>query len=922
MSTSLRLKDSTGNLQQFSDSDEFWISNKIGKYLALDSIGPGTLGSSVGGGSNTVGTFTNTFFNEAVGTAPGTAISSGSTTSTLYQRNGAAAEGDYFPLPVEWLTTDSGVYELTSTRLNTQIDRYASKIFTRDFAGSYRLSLNNPSNDSDGTDYFQAVANIFNDTRTDGTSLNYSLWKRQKVSNDSSDEVYSDSAAIRPLMLYYDSAVEFTNGVTKNGVPGNSGAYTDFTVPAGVPDLYYYCEVHSEMGGTITGGQLFTKQEDANGVLHFTVVVENPGSGNVYKIDSVRQQLLVLQEGETYRFDQSDNSNSSHPLQFSTTDDGSHGGGSEYTTGVTKNGVAGNAGAYVEITVATGAPKLYYYCGNHSGMGFDALTPAAGVVAHLSVTVANPGSGNKFYIGGHPYPSITLREGDGYRFDQSNFSNSGHPFRVSKARDGTHAGPRGNFAGFMEMADSDINASLVPRMKSRIVSSGIGTYQLRTSAQGVPTDAGTWVAKGSATDTKQQTGDVNYTRSSVANFTSTYTQSYTNAYEATYVSVSDLEYTNAYDGAQFARDYTASYTSDYEGVYTTAFQVDYTGATYVGTYTAVYAGTYTGNYETAYANFPFQEQYASIADYTGPAPYTSAQNYTNVFIGNLGYTNVFTTTTNFTNTFTSSADYNRVFNYQANFNMIFMLPTWSSNPAGDRSFVPQYPFPWQVERANQPRGPIYSYSANFNANYVRNFQGRARAYSGYRRIGYVPNYTREFIGYFDNSVNYNRVFNYQQQFARVDNYTNVFTDTANYTTVFTGDVNYESELPYEGGGNYTDEGDEFNYTIDYTHESNINYTSNFEVDYIANFGVPYTGDYTGIGQVAYDTAYQTDYTGTYTTGYTTDYEGNYDIDYDIAYDTGYDTAYEGNYVGDFAGETILNTSAVNETYTLYVKIAA
>ena len=45
---------------------------------------------------------------------------------------------------------------------------------------------------------------------------------------------------------------EYTTGVTTSGVPGNSGAYTEITVAASAPDLYYYCTQHSGMGGTIT----------------------------------------------------------------------------------------------------------------------------------------------------------------------------------------------------------------------------------------------------------------------------------------------------------------------------------------------------------------------------------------------------------------------------------------------------------------------------------------------------------------------------------------------------------------------------------------------------------------------------------------------------------------------------------------------
>ena len=114
--------------------------------------------------------------------------------------------------------------------------------------------------------------------------------------------------------------------------------------------------------------------------ITLAVTVVNPGSGNKYYIDGVVSPTLNLSEGETYRFDQSDSSNGGHPLRFSTTANGTHGGGSEYTTGVTTSGTPGSSGAYTQITVAVGAPTLYYYCTNHSGMGGTANTPQFDII--------------------------------------------------------------------------------------------------------------------------------------------------------------------------------------------------------------------------------------------------------------------------------------------------------------------------------------------------------------------------------------------------------------------------------------------------------------------------------------------------------------------------------------------------------------
>jgi len=126
---------------------------------------------------------------------------------------------------------------------------------------------------------------------------------------------------------------------------------------------------------TITGSQASTQigQVSISGVVTpvtYTVTVANPGAGNRYYIDSSLQATLSFVKGNTYTFDQSDGSNSGHPLRLSTTSNGTHSGGTEYTTGVTTNGTPGSSGAYTRILVAANAPStLYYYCTNHSGMG-------------------------------------------------------------------------------------------------------------------------------------------------------------------------------------------------------------------------------------------------------------------------------------------------------------------------------------------------------------------------------------------------------------------------------------------------------------------------------------------------------------------------------------------------------------------------
>jgi plastocyanin len=118
------------------------------------------------------------------------------------------------------------------------------------------------------------------------------------------------------------------------------------------------------LAGTGTVGAISNVISDT-----FAVTVSNPGSGNRYYIDTVLQATLNLNEGRTYIFNWS--SATGHPLRFSTTSDGTHGGGSEYTTGVVKD----DSAYTTQITVAASAPTLYYYCQFHSGMGGQINTP-------------------------------------------------------------------------------------------------------------------------------------------------------------------------------------------------------------------------------------------------------------------------------------------------------------------------------------------------------------------------------------------------------------------------------------------------------------------------------------------------------------------------------------------------------------------
>lgn len=134
-------------------------------------------------------------------------------------------------------------------------------------------------------------------------------------------------------------------------------------------------------------------------VYTYEVKVQSVGGSNKFYIDGYQQPSLALGHNITYRFDVSDSSNAGHLLQFSTTSDGIHGGGTALgsSDGYTTSGTAGSANAYVELDVTSStASTLYYFCGSsgHAGMGGTAVTTSAEYVSASNVALRKPILGN------------------------------------------------------------------------------------------------------------------------------------------------------------------------------------------------------------------------------------------------------------------------------------------------------------------------------------------------------------------------------------------------------------------------------------------------------------------------------------------------------------------------------------------------
>lgn len=845
MATPLKINNVGGDeIKEFTTAEENYIAYQIGLHLAAgDSSDEAALNKLSGGDS--VGNYVNNFFNEPVGTHPSTSITSGSTTTTIYQGNGTAAETDSdVKIPIRWVDIggQTGFKQMPDSDLNSSVDRYLSTIFTNDYPGVFKLASSSP-----GVDYSVHISNAFTDTRTDGTSVVYNIYRRDS---------YSAPTTVRPLFV-------------------------------------------------------------------------------------------------------------------------------------------------------------------RDNAGFD---------------------------------------------------------------------------GIQAMNDRQIKYSFGQRAKTRITASKIGTYQLRTATQGAPTDPGTWVSAGTATDTKQTTSEQSFTSLFTAYYATDYTRAYTAAYTGNYINAYASAYTNFFESVAYTRAYTASYTNTYTGAYNKAytrnfqlgytrnFQTDYVrqqAETYIGSYQGTYnRTTYTGpvynldrtyqrNYTrninyvgpglTGYArgfNTGYIRNFAVLVNYTrnvtvffdaanfdaiegqrylGLDSYVGPPNITNLswfgitrfgqhYIGppsagrislsGAGYAreqfvapgaapNVPQTYSRVGPETATFGSYNKYFGkgyfggaptgpvgayvrtysgppgqfitfQYINANLLlqpYVRNTFLGGPTGTRSYrgpnqffgpATFYNGPGQMFQgpmrfattiylssggtspalpasgggtpvgiggaATEISGPFYTGNDFYPVNPISGLDGTGRVLAGVNSSipnTYVrgPYYTLSYDGaqtlYYQRNLTYQRNYTraYTRNYTGIDGaYTRNYNIVPQYVRNFALNVNYTPN--YEGNVNFEGAIYERNFVG--------NYTSNYIRDYTSNYIRDYTRVFSGLYSRAFNTPYVTDYISSYTGTYTTVFSGEYSTDYIIDYITDYSNAYESEYAtvytGNFEGLTIDATSETIETYTLYVRI--
>ena len=933
--------------QELTTTEENYLAYQAGLRLAADSDIAGlTLTSS---GNATVGSYQNTEFDAGVGTH-GVTLTTTTTTTPVYQKEGTAAEsGANFRKPIHYQKSGSQTqfHEMTSSEIDTLTDRLVSRIFTSDYPGSFKLGTSAPSG------YTTYLHNVFEDTRTDGHSQNYSIYRRTSMSAPTAVKPLAikrslgGSGTYQGLQQMSTAQMQYTFGQrAKNRIMNGSngvGTYLLLSSTSGTPTANGYSGTWHSKGVAVD-----TKQA--------TVSTQYTRNFSRSRVSTYAREYVGDYLGEYTRLSTRTRT-SNYVGEYTRTRT------SNYTRIRIVNRIQNRSSTYQRIRSSNYSRTFE---GNYTG-------PRASNYSRIFT-----GNYSRDFIGNYARTSV----GNFIRtFTDSFTGDFSRDFIGNYTRIST-----GNFS----------------RSYSRDF---VGNYQ-RTYAR---TFVGDYTGDYTRIFTGDYTGTSNFSRTFVGNRSSNYSRNRSSNYARSFTRDSQVGYARNFEGPTITSTYQRLFTGNYVGTganspwqgptgsgvvpgfnfglynstnVTIDARYDHgdgngivlvrpslsTGMTFTNARAAYSSitgtGTYAGNvYHNEYHYNPSAVQHSAtyVAGYRIRLAGTSTA-YTRTRMSTysrdtLGYTG------NFEGNYTGAGTYSpytysatnpqTMWIYQTDFVTPYNTIKWSGtnvgglsnpSPSGPASSVTQYD---STDGYTYQRGDLqstysgkyhseYYYSVrralstasytgtstrqsfrNFSRNYFRTFTGDySRNYTRiiadqYARIiieNRSSNYSREFTANINRESNYtrnsilNRSSSYARTFTRerTSTYSRSFARdfTGNYTRTRTSTYqttrvsNYSRNFSRDFEGNYAR-----SRGSTYTRDRASNYARNFETEFVGNRTSNYTRDFEG----NYARIFTGNYTGNYTGDYTRDFEGNYSR-------TSVGGNFAGNYLGDYTRTSLGNYS--------------
>ena len=286
------------------------------------------------------------------------------------------------------------------------------------------------------------------------------------------------------------------------------------------------------------GGGFLSPYASSSAPITYTVTVASKtaahpyngvGSSNGYFINGIESPIIEIKGNDTskpyhYKFDQSDASNSGHPLLFYNNASKT----TAFTTGVTTSGTPGQAGAYTLIAVDSDTPNiLYYQCSSHANMGNHTFSTSptvnTGIFLKLPATdgtadqvLKTNGSGTLSFGSSVTFPTIGSISPTVIENSQTAVTITGTNFQSIPTVDAINAS-----TGAITPADS-VAFTNATTIVATFTLSVDGTYYLRaenndglavrsTNALLTVSDAPAWTTAAGSLGTVSATGSISFT---------------------------------------------------------------------------------------------------------------------------------------------------------------------------------------------------------------------------------------------------------------------------------------------------------------------------------------------------------------------------------------------------------------------------